>query len=75
MKSRSIDAIIQPCAQDLPLEPSVVLGDRVTHAIEVMLGHNLNRIAVVRNRRAIGMVRLEDAFEQVGLEMPGGGNY
>jgi hypothetical protein len=35
-----------------------------------MLCHNLNRIAVVRNQRAIGMIRLEDAFQEIGLEMP-----
>ena len=72
MKSR-IDVILRPCAADLPLEPNVTLGERVTRAIELMLSHHLDRIAVVRNRRVIGMIRLQDAFERVGLEVSGGG--
>jgi CBS domain-containing protein len=71
MTSRRIDLIIRPCTEELPLEPSVGIGEKITRAIEVMVSHNLKRIAVVRNRRAVGMVRLEDAFREIGLEMPG----
>jgi len=71
MSARSITPLIRPCSADLPVEPSVGTGDKVTRAIELMVSHNLNRIAVVRNRRAIGMIRLEDAFHEIGLEMPG----
>jgi CBS domain-containing protein len=49
----------------------VAIGEKITRAIELMISHNINRIAVVRNQRAIGMIRLEDAFQEVGLEMPG----
>jgi CBS domain-containing protein len=70
MASCKIDPIIRPCAADLPLEPSVGIGEKITRAIELMVNHNLNRIAVVRNRRAVGMIRLEDAFHEIGLEMP-----
>jgi hypothetical protein len=35
-----------------------------------MVSHNLSRIAVVHNRRAVGMVSLEEAFEEIGLDMP-----
>jgi len=35
-----------------------------------MLKHNLSRIAVVRGQRAIGIIRLEDALQEIGLEMP-----
>jgi hypothetical protein len=71
MPSRNIDPIIRPCAADLPLEPSVGMGEKITRAIEVMVSHNLKRIAVVRNRKAVGMIRLEDAFAVIGLEMSG----
>jgi CBS domain-containing protein len=70
MTTRPIDPIIRPCTEDLPLEPSVGIGDKLTRAIELMVSHNLIRIAVVRNQRLIGMIRLEDAFKQIGLEMP-----
>ena len=63
MTSRTINPIIRPCTEDLPLEPSVGIGEKVTRAIELMVSHDLSRIAVVRNRRAVGMIRLEDAFQ------------
>jgi hypothetical protein len=66
MTSRNIDPIIRPCTEELPLEPSVGIGEKITRAIELMVSHNLNRIAVVRNRRAIGVIRLEDAFQEIG---------
>jgi CBS domain-containing protein len=70
MTSRNIDPIIRPCSADLPFEPNVGIGEKITRAIELMVSHNLNRIAVVRNRRAVGMIRLEDAFHEIGLNMP-----
>ncbi len=70
MTSRNIDPIIRPCSADLPLDPNVGIGEKITRAIELMVSHNLNRIAVVRNRRAVGMIRLEDAFHEIGLNMP-----
>jgi hypothetical protein len=70
MKSRKVDCILLPCPEDLPVTPSVSIGEKITRAIELMISHNLNRIAVVRNQRAIGMIRLEDAFQEIGLEMP-----
>jgi CBS domain-containing protein len=71
MRPATIDGLIVPCVGEMPLEPSVGLGEKISRAIELMVRHNLNRIAVVRNRRAVGMVRLEDAFQEIGLEMPG----
>ena len=70
MTSRNIDLIIRPCTEDLALEPSVGIGEKITRAIELMVSHNMSRIAVVRNRRAVGMIRLEDAFQEIGLELP-----
>ena len=70
MTSSNIDPIIRPCTLDLPLEPSVGLGEKITRAIELMVSHNLNCIAVVRNNRPVGMVRLEDAFQEIGLNRP-----
>jgi CBS domain-containing protein len=70
MTSRNIDPIIRTCCENLPLEPSVDIGEKITRAIELMVSHNLNRIAVVRNRHVVGMIRLEDAFQEIGLELP-----
>ncbi len=75
MRSCKVDAIIVPYTEEVPLTPSVTIGEKITRAIELMLKHNLSRIAVVRGQRLIGMIRLEDAFHELGLEMPdSGGN-
>ncbi len=71
MRSCRVDTILLPLPHELPAEPCVAAGEKISRAIEVMVSHNLDRIAVVRNRRAIGMIRLQDAFHEVGLEMPG----
>ena len=70
MKTRKVDSIILPFPAGLPLTPNVTAGEKIIRAIELMLRHNVKRIAVLRNGRAIGMVRLEDAFHDLGLKMP-----
>ena len=44
------------------------MGDRIIHAIELMVRNNLKCIAVLKNQRPIGMVHLEDAFQKMGLQ-------
>lgn len=68
MKQKRVSEILLPYNEVVPLDPSVKLEDKIVHAIELMVTMNLKRIAVVQNRRAIGMVRLEDAFEKLGLK-------
>jgi signal-transduction protein with cAMP-binding, CBS, and nucleotidyltransferase domain len=43
------------------------MGDRIIHAIELMVRNNLKCIAVLKNQRPIGIVHLEDAFQKIGL--------
>jgi len=62
-----VDEILLPYEDGLPLDPSVKIGDRIIMAIELMVRKNLKQIAVVRNQRPVGMVRLEDAFKKIGL--------
>ena len=59
---------MHPYEQGLPLNPSVTTDDRITFAIELMLKNNIRSIAVVRNRRPIGMIRLDDALQELGLK-------
>jgi len=70
MQYRKVDSILLSCPKGLASMPCVTAGEKITRAIELMLSHNVSRIAVVRNRRVIGMIRLEDAFQEIGLEMP-----
>ena len=67
MRLRKVDEILLPYEDGVPLDPSVKIGDRIITAIELMVGKNLKQIAVVRNQRPVGMVRLEDAFKKIGL--------
>ncbi len=66
-RRRKVDEILQPYTEGTPLDPSVRMGDRIIHAIELMVRNNLRCIAVLRDRRPVGIVRLEDAFQKIGL--------
>jgi hypothetical protein len=70
MRQKTVDEILLPYREGIPLHPSVVMGDKITHAVELMLKSNLKYIAVVRNQTPVGMLRLEDAFQRLGLRLP-----
>ncbi|PKN61652.1 MAG: hypothetical protein CVU57_28320 [Deltaproteobacteria bacterium HGW-Deltaproteobacteria-15] len=67
MKRKRVSDILLPYNEVVPLEPSVGPDEKIVHAIELMVTKNLKCVAVVSNQRPIGMVRLEDAFEKLGL--------
>jgi len=69
MKGLRVSDIVLPCSGDIRPHPSVKMSDPISRAIELMVRHNLKDIAVVRGIRPIGRVRLEDAFERMGLMM------
>ena len=68
MGKLSVEKIVVPLEKELPPEPFVRPQDRITDALEVMLKNDLKRIAVKKGTDVIGMIRLEDALKQVGLE-------
>jgi CBS domain-containing protein len=70
MERTRVEEILQPYQDGLPLQPSVKIGDKITHAIELMVRNDVKCIAVLRNQRPVGMVRLEDAFRKIGLQRP-----
>lgn len=70
MRSRKVGRILVPCSVDLPVAPSISIDGKITEAIELMLRHAVSRLAVTKNQRTVGMIRLEDAFREIGLEMP-----
>ncbi len=72
MRRTKVDEILLPYEDGVPLDPSVKIGDRIITAIELMVGKNLKKIAVVRNQRPVGIIRLEDAFKKIGLTMTEG---
>jgi CBS domain-containing protein len=67
MEPKKVREIIRPFRVDIPLNPYVTADDKITRAIRLMLNNEVKRIAVVRNDSPIGFIRLEDAFEAIGL--------
>jgi CBS domain-containing protein len=68
MRKRTVEEIVLPYKDGIPLNPYVTMDDRMVDAIELMVKNNLKTIAVVRNKRPVGMVHLEDAFQKLGLQ-------
>jgi CBS domain-containing protein len=69
MKQRKVYEVVIPCAKGLLLDQTVRSHDRLIDAIELMVRHNRKVIAVVHHQQVIGMVRLEDAFRYLGLQV------
>ena len=67
MRKKRIGEIVIPYVTGVPLEPSVAMDDKIITAIERMVNNNVKHIAVVRQGRAIGLIRLEDALKELGL--------
>jgi signal-transduction protein with cAMP-binding, CBS, and nucleotidyltransferase domain len=70
MKQKRVEEIVLPFKDGIQLNTWVATGDKIIHAVELMVNNNLDTIAVMRNRRPIGMVRLEDALKKLGLQLP-----
>ena len=67
MNQKMVHEILLPYKEGTPLEPCVGLGDRIVDAVEIMVRASRDCIAVMRHQRPIGMVRLDHAFEKLGL--------
>jgi len=61
--------IIKPASPNLAKTPWVRLDDPLVRAIELMAKNNMQQIAVVTNDRTVGMIRLKDALEKMGLQV------
>lgn len=68
MRRQSVDEILLPYEAGVPLEPCIEMGGKIIDAIQLMVRNNLKHIAVTRNKRLVGMIRLDDAFRKVGLQ-------
>ena len=69
MRCRRVDEILLPYEEGGPLDPRVEMGEKLTNAIQLMVSNNLKSIAVTRNQRPVGMIRLEDAFKKIGMQV------
>jgi len=69
-RQKTVLEIVVPCRQGLPRLPSVEPTDPIIEAVELMVSKNLRRVVVASNDRIVGMVRLEDAFAELGITVP-----
>jgi predicted transcriptional regulator len=67
MGPKKVRELIRPFRESIPLDPCVMADDKITRAISLMIDNEVKRIAVVRNDKPIGFIRLEDALEVLGL--------
>ena len=67
MRRQKVDEILLPYEEGVPLDPCIEMGERITDAIQLMVSNNLKCITVTRNKRPVGVIRLDDAFNKVGL--------
>ena len=68
MKTGKVKEIIRPYTADIPLSPRVAAEDKITDAIRTMIDADVTRIAVMRRHRLLGVIRLHEALERVGLK-------
>lgn len=69
MRTKKVNEIILPYKEGIPLNPSVGIGDKLIQAVELMVNNGVERIAVIRNGRPLGMIRFIDALETLGLRV------
>lgn len=67
MKESLVRDILLPPRAGLATAVVVGLDDRVVDAVQVMAEQGLAEVAVVWKSRAIGRIRIDDAFRQLGL--------
>lgn len=70
MRQKKVLEIVVPYQEGTPNQPAITINAKIIDAVELMVHHGLHRIAVVRNNRPVGMIRLEDAFHKLGLQGP-----
>jgi signal-transduction protein with cAMP-binding, CBS, and nucleotidyltransferase domain len=68
MRQKKVIEIAVPYQEGTPDHPAVTMNDKIIDAVELMVNNGLHQIAVVCNNRPVGMIRLEDAFRELGLQ-------
>jgi len=68
MRQKKVLEIVVPYQEGTPNHPAITMNDKIIDAVELMVNHGLQQVAVVRNNRPVGMIRLKDAFRELGLQ-------
>ena len=67
MEACKVKSVLRPYIPGMCLEHTVAPEEKLTAAGGTMLSLGINRIAVLLNGNPIGIIRLEDALEKLGL--------
>ena len=67
MKESLVRDILLPHRAGLATDPAVGLNDRIVDAVALMAEQGLTEVAVVWKARAVGRIRMDDAFRRLGL--------
>jgi len=70
METNKVQTIIRPYHDKILLDYTVSPDDKLMYAVELMVSNGREYIAVAKDSRPVGMIRLEDAFHQLGLKLP-----
>ena len=72
---KKVTDIVHPPILGLAESPAVELSEPVMRAIEMMLQYDLKLIAVTRDGRLVGHVRLAEALKFLGIRIPPGSSH
>ncbi len=67
MEACQVKTVLLPYTPGVDLDHAVQPEDRLTYAVKTMLALGIKRIAVIRNGRPVGIIRLDDALARLGL--------
>jgi CBS domain-containing protein len=68
VQKKKVLEILLPYRRHISPSPALSADEKISRAIQIMLDHDVQRMAVVRKKKLIGMVRLEDALFAMGLQ-------
>jgi len=68
MRPKRVHEIMIPFQAGTPLEPCVALSDKLIDAVRIMVTSNVESVAVVQRSRPVGLIRLGDALDKLGLQ-------
>ena len=69
-QSKTIRDIVRPPIIGMPVHPSVEMPSSIIQAVELMLKNDVSIIAVTGRGRLLGHIRLSDALEYLGIQIP-----
>ncbi len=69
MKTGTVKTILRTYNGVIPLDHTVDINAKITYAVEQMLTNNKKAIVVLKDRKPVGIVFLNDALKRLGLKI------